>query len=205
MKLPPTPTQVEDDYGDGDPEAEKIHYEKHASELTDSLSKAHIQDNTTLAAPPPLPPRARGSAPEGPAHESHLSDPAVGQSQVANAVNLSEMDQAEAREWKQHLEQEEADRLAAQRQSLVVEKREQEPALDLRIAEHQPALKSSMESERTERQAVVEPTRPITSLSHSEDDVFHDTDDASELPPVYSGAPANAVPAEKNEEVSDLR
>lgn len=205
MKLPPTPTQVEDDYGDGDPLAEQVHYEKHASELTDSLSKAHIQDHATPAAPPPLPARARGPAVVETAHDSHGVDPAVGQSQPASTVNLDEMDSAEAREWQQHLEQEEADRLAAQRQSFDVEKHEQQSTVDVGNAEHQSALKSSMESERTVQQPIVEPTRPATSLSHEEEDVFHDADIASELPPVYSGAPANAVPAEKSEEREDLR
>jgi hypothetical protein len=205
LKLPPTPTQVEDDYGDGDPLAEKVHYEKHASELTDSLSKAHIQDNAASAVPPPLPARGRGPAVVETAHDSLGVDPAVGHTVPASTVNLDAMDPAEAREWQQHLEQEEADRLAAQRQSLVVEKHEQQSTADAGNAEHQSAQKSSMESERTVQQPIVEPTRPATSLSHAEEDVFHDADAASELPPVYSGAPANAVPVEKSEEREDLR
>ncbi|KAJ9094553.1 hypothetical protein QFC20_006868 [Naganishia adeliensis] len=200
LKLPPTPTQVEDDYGDGDPASEKIHYEKHASELTDSLSKAHIQDNATPSAPPPLPPRSRGSTDET-AHESHVASPVVGLAQPTDTVNLNEMDPAEAREWQQHLEQEEQSRLAEQRQSLDLGKSEQQPVLDLGISGHQ----SGLEVGNAEQLPVTDSARPATSHSQAEEDVFHDADTASELPPVYTGAPATAVPAEKVEERSDLR
>lgn len=211
LKLPPTPTQVEDDYGDGDPETEKVHYEKHASQLTDSLARAHIYDNATSAptgqapaTPPPLPPRFKGSATDvvdETVQGADVAHPTSGESQSSHTVNLNEMDPAEAREWQQHLEQEEQERLAVQRQSLDVGKSEQQPALDLGKPEQQPAS----EVDTAGQQPRSDSTRPPTSLSNADDDVFHDAVTASELPPVYSGAPIEAVPGEKSEERLDLK
>lgn len=192
---------MEDDYGDGDPESEKIHYEKHASELTDSLSKAHIQDNATPALPPRLPPRFKGSATDATSDESHVANPVVGLAQPTDTANLNEMDPAEAREWQQHLEQEEQARLAEQRQSADLGHSEHQPALDLGTSGHH----SGLEVGSAEQLPVTDSARPATSLSHVEEDVFHDADTASELPPVYAGEPAHAIPAEKAEERSDLR
>lgn len=111
------------------------------------------------------------------------------------------MDPAEAREWQQHLEQEEQSPLAEQRQSLDLGKSEQQPVLDLGISRHQ----SGLEVENAAQLPVTDSARPATSHSQAEEDAFHDADTASELPPVYTGAPATAVPAEKAEERSDLR
>lgn len=196
LKLPPTPTQVEDTYGDGDPEAEKVHYEHHASQLSEGLAKAHIDDNSsmhayTAATPPPLPSRARNVASSNTetmaGHMEH-SDVTLGGVPVIGAEET--MDPAEAREWQQHLEQEEHDRAAAA------------------VGQTHDSGLEARQSLDTTRPSV-ETTRPTTSLSHHvEEDVFHDAMIAEEQPTLHPAAatntttvvPAATVSAEQDEQ-----
>lgn len=92
LKLPPTPTQVSDDEGDGDPEATRIHYEKGSPQASlasvysaapspeASLQHLYSQSQSQTeshppplpsrgdAAPPPLPSRAKRPVPPTPGH-----------------------------------------------------------------------------------------------------------------------------------------
>ncbi|KAJ9104653.1 hypothetical protein QFC21_002151 [Naganishia friedmannii] len=195
LKLPPTPTQVEDAYGDGDPEAEKVHYEHHASQLSEGLAKAHIDNNPsmhayTAATPPPLPSRARNvvatDADIGVGLIEHEDAGLGGDFALGGEAT---MDPAEAREWRQHLEQEERDRtdVAAAAQLRA-------SGLDAR---------QSLDTTRPS----VETTRPPTSLSHHvEEDVFHDVvvnDEQLALHPAMATTttvPAAAVTAALDEQ-----
>jgi hypothetical protein len=165
--LPPTPTQVEDAYGDGDFEAEKASFENHATQLSDGLAKAHIYDNPSLAATPghpsaapPLPPRYRGSDSE--VHDTKVIPHPAAVPETYNSVNLNDLDPSEARELQQHLEQQEQERLAIHAENVTA-------------PSEQPAL----------------PSRPPTSLSHTED-VFHDAVPTSQI--ATSELPTSAPP-----------
>ncbi|KAJ9113202.1 hypothetical protein QFC22_006041 [Naganishia vaughanmartiniae] len=196
LKLPPTPTQVEDTYGDGDPEAEKVHYEHHASQLSEGLAKAHIQESPsihayTAATPPPLPSRARNVVSPGAGVGVGLADhkdSGLGRDVVAGGETT--MDPAEAKEWQQHLEQEERDRAAA-------------AAVD---QSHDSGLEARQSIDTTRPSA--EATRPATRLSRTtthEEDVFHDADVDGEQPtlppavPTTTTAPAALATAEQDE------
>jgi hypothetical protein len=175
LKLPPTPTQVEDTYGDGDPEAEKVHYERHASELSEGLAKAHINENPsihayTAATPPPLPSRGRNIASTDNVNALGTTEHKDAGFGVDVPVASGEtMDPAEAREWQQHLEQEERDRAAAAIAPLHASGMESRQSLD------------------TTRPSV-ETTRPATSLSqHVQEDVFHDAVVEHEQPELHPG------------------